>query len=941
LSDAAPGPGLSFGLLGPLLVHDGERERTVPAGRLRSLLAALLLGRGRVVSRDALVAAVWGDRPPPSADRTLYSYVNRLREALGPRAADRVRTSPAGYLLALHPGELDLDRAADLLTGAHADREAGRWEAVRAACTDALDLWRGEPLIDVGELADRAGEQHRLTELRLQTVETRIAADLALGRHAALVGEVAALCRAHPFRERFAALHMLVLYGNGRQHEALAAYGAIRQTLLAEAGLEPGPDLRDLHRRILRADPDLLPARPPAPDPAAVPPAPVLLPTPAQLPPAPADFTGRQDAVDRLTALLGTLAPAGPTQAVAVTGPGGVGKSALAVHTAHLLRRLFPDGQLFVRLDGADRPGRTGEVQQRFLRGLGLPTAALPTDPVELTALYRSVTSSRRLLVLVDDARTGAELEQLRPTGPGSALLATSRTLLPDLPGLHLLPLDALDPAHCHELLGRIAGPARMAAEPAAVASLVRSCAGLPLAVRIAGARLATRPGRPVRLLADQLADARTRLDLLAIGDLNVRASFQVSFDALEGTELPRALALLSQWSGAELSAAAAAALLARPPAAAEALLEQLVDLNLLETPRPSRYRLHDLVRLCAAERASAALAPDARTSAAHRLVTWYAHSVAALDAAIAPNRRRVGLTGEPAAPLPPLEDRTAALAWFEAEQANLAAVVQLSAGLADHPHTWQLAVASWGAFLGERLLPTLLDCHELGLAGARAAGDRDAEAWILNGLGAALLELRRHHEAEPVLAEALAIRREIGDTAGEGLTLNNLAVLAHRRSDITAVLSLLHSAVALHRRTGNRDGEAMALSNLGQMLPLPDRAAEAVASLHEALAIRRALGDDRATSMVLDGLGVVHRRTGALDPALAALDEAVLLARPAGARHAEAMCLLNRAQVLAELGQPERARTDLVRARELFTALGAAEQAAEAAALLTGAGQP
>lgn len=518
-----------FGLLGPLLIHDGHQTRPLAARRQRALLAALLLQPNRVLSRTALAQAVWDGSPPAAAETTLHSYAMRLRKALGPVAGARVITLAPGYLVELDPAELDVDVFAGLRAAGRDHSAAGRWEEAREAYVRGLDLWRGEPLVDVEGLAGRDEEVHRLEELRLQTVEARIDADLRLGADVSLIAELSALTTRHPYRERLAGQLMLALYRCGRQGEAGAVYRLTRRTLAEEIGVEPGQELRALHRRILGGDPDLahetgpvaggayastsIPAAATAPASSSASTSasdaenqPAPAPAPAQLPPPIADFTGREEHIQLIRDLLADAEC--PPRAIAITGIGGVGKTTLALQAAFQLRADFPGGRLFASMAGTtDRPAVPADVQRRFLKSLGVKAEALPTDSLELTASYRSTLSELRLLIVLDDVRDAQQARDLLPTGAGSAAIVTSRASLTGLEGATAIELTGLTAAESRDLLGRLAGPGRITGDAEAADAVVRSCSGLPLAVRISGARLAARPGWRIRDLADRLAD--------------------------------------------------------------------------------------------------------------------------------------------------------------------------------------------------------------------------------------------------------------------------------------------------------------------------------------------------------------------------------------------------------------------------------------------------
>jgi DNA-binding SARP family transcriptional activator len=416
-----------FCLLGPLQVRVGGTDVPVRAARQRAVLAALLLSANQVVPVAELAALLWGASPPPSARVAVQNYVLRLRKALGEAGRARISTQlgqPGGYLIRVEPGELDVHRFEALLAGARAAAGTGAWETAAERARAALALWRGEPLADV-ESAGLAGrEGARLAGLRLQALEARIEADVRLGGHAEVITELQRLIGEHPRRERFHAQLMLALYQYGRRAEALAAYRRARGVLIAELGTEPGAELRELHQRMLAADPGLgAPAVAPGP----------ARPVPRQLPAVATAFTGRAAELTELTSLLDR---AGGGQAVpigVIGGPAGAGKTTLAVRWAHQVAGRFPDGQLYVNLGGADWPVPAGVALAAFLTALGLPGDQIPAEPGERAARFRSLLAGRRVLVVADNAWSA---EQVRPLLPGSGACMAVVTSRDPLAGL-------------------------------------------------------------------------------------------------------------------------------------------------------------------------------------------------------------------------------------------------------------------------------------------------------------------------------------------------------------------------------------------------------------------------------------------------------------------------------------------------------------------------
>ncbi|GHB05016.1 AfsR/SARP family transcriptional regulator [Streptomyces termitum] len=790
-------------MLGPVRAWRGDEPLATGSPQQRALLAALLLRGGRTATAAELIDALWGEEPPSQALAALRTYASRLRKVLG---ADVLVSESGGY--ALRAGDLDLARARALAGEAEKLRAGGERTAARARLADALDLWEGEVLASVpGPYAE--GQRTRLEEWRLTLLETRLDVDLEIGAHAEAVSELTALTAAHPLRERLRELLMLALYRGGRQAEALAVYADTRRLLADELGVDPTPELSRLQRRILQGDTEL--ARPVEEQaPAAAP-----LARPAQLPATVPDFTGRAAFVRELGARLSTAE--GSVMAVsALAGIGGVGKTTLAVHVAHEARRHFPDGQLYVDLQGAGARAAAPEtVLGSFLRALGTPDAAIPDSVQERAALYRSTLDGRRVLVLLDNARDAAQIRPLLPGTAGCAALVTSRIRMVDLAGAHLVDLDVMSPEEALQLFTRIVGAERVRAEREASLDVVAACGFLPLAIRIAASRLAARRTWTVSVLAAKLADERRRLDELQAGDLAVKATFELGYGQLEPAQA-RAFRLLGLADGPDISLAAAAAVLDLPLWDTEDLLEALVDTSLLESAAPGRYRYHDLVRLYARACADRDEHPPTEKEAAlSRLLDFYLSTAARVYAIERPGDRLVDHLERTAYEGLSFTDRHEAQDWLYAESRCLLSCVRQSAAA---PATLRRAVdLLWASLdLAEsgtdskeyeavatvlreaavrtgdvraqgRAAITLAYVHQLsgrfdlageeaGRARALATGSPDPLplCWASNLLGVVAFYRARYEEAEEHLVRAIEDFRRCEDLAGEASALCN-----------------------------------------------------------------------------------------------------------------------------------------------------------------------
>ncbi len=586
-------PELRFSLLGPVRAWRGAEQLPTGSPQQRALLAALLLRQGRTATAAELIDALWGEDPPSQALAAVRTYAARLRKVLGAG----VLVSESGGYAVRSPGEgaLDLVVAQDLAAEAEKARAAGALDQARKLMRQTLELWDGEALAGVpGPYAET--QRVRLEEWRLQLLESRLDMDLEQGSHAEAISELTALTAAHPLRERLRELLMLALYRSGRQAEALAVYADTRRLLADELGVDPRPGLQDLQQRILQADPNLAEPSAPVHKPGAVPV------RPAQLPATVPDFTGRTTVVHEVRNVLASAAGSEHRVMVvaALAGIAGVGKTTLAVHVAHQVRPDFPDGQLYVDLQGAGpRPADPEAILGSFLRALGVADSAIPPSLQERAALYRSLLDGRRVLVVLDNAQDAAQVRPLLPGAEGCAALVTSQARMTGLVGAHLADLDVMSPQEALSLFTKIVGAHRVGAESEAALDVVRACGFLPLAIRIAAARLASRRTWTVSVLAAKLADERHRLDELQAGDLAVKASFELGFAQLEPAQA-RAFRLLGLADSPDISLDAAISLLDCGADEAEDLLEDLTDAGLITPREPGRYQLHDLAWLYA-----------------------------------------------------------------------------------------------------------------------------------------------------------------------------------------------------------------------------------------------------------------------------------------------------------------------------------------------------
>ncbi|MFE3515502.1 BTAD domain-containing putative transcriptional regulator [Streptomyces sp. NPDC059166] len=968
-----------FRILGPLEIHAGGRTVPLQGARQRSLMAMLLLSPDRVVSVDSLAEAVWHGKPPATARNQIAICVSAVRKTFKTAAGidDILATSHPGYMLLSGEHRIDaveFDRAAAL------GREACRSGRIQEACThfeEALAMWRGPALDGIG--AERVEtESARLESLRLDVYEEYTGLRIRLGRHRELLGELTAFTREHPLREQALAHLMLAQYRSGRRADALEAYRRGHRRLADELGIDPGPALQELHDSILADAPDLGAPR------ATVTVAPQA-PVPAQLPSDIASFTGRDAELRSLDRLLERVG-SGALTVGTVTGTGGVGKTALAVHWAHQVAARFPDGQLFADLrgyDGEEAPRRPDTVLDGFLRALGVPVSQIPEGRDERADLFRSVLDGRRVLIVLDNARSSAQIRPLLPGTGQCCVLVTGRDAMDAaLAGdysLRSLNLGPLDDGEAVDLLVKVAGDDWLATDPVGTARLVELCDRLPLALRIAAARLAAKPHWSVRTLVTRLEDQRRRLDELSPDERGVRAGLRLSHRDLApgAARMFRRLGLLAV---PDFAAWAGAALLDIDPVDAEDLIEELVDAQLLEPRRPGadgqvRYRFQELVRLFARECAYAEEGEEDRGEAARRAYAAW------LGLAEEAHRRLYGgdftvvRAKAPGHPLPrhlvnALLDGP--MDWFEAERAAITGLVEQIAhavttgeGHRDNAsYAWGLTTASVGLFQSRNFLEDWRRCAEVSLAVARRVGDPLGEATMLHSLGTLEivrweyesahqrlgLALRRFEELDEQRGRALTLRnmalcerhwgalrlaaehgqesleafRAVGDQYGEAYVLGLLAKIALERGAATASLELAAEAVARCRALGTARGEAQSSVRYAEALTWLGEGRRAEKACRRALDLVRQTGDLRGEAHALRALGEALWRQDRTADAEAALREGLVVAREVPDRFLEgqAAAVLGCLLVLRgdRAGAVERVRD----AARLFTEAGA-----------------
>lgn len=971
-----------LGILGPLVVTaDGQRLK-ITSARQRVVLALLGLYPGHVVTVETMVDSVWPEGPPATARTQISICVAALRRMFASAGAGEalILTEFPGYRLDSSGIEIDRTVFDEQTARAEQAVREGQLAEAERRYAHALGLWRGSALAGITGLVAES-EAAGLNERRLAVHDDAIAVQLELGHHDHALSEAVALVREQPLRERTVSLLMLAQYRSGLRAESLELYRRTRQTFINELGIEPGPSLIRLHAAILRDDPSLAPAAPSREEAelfgagAGPPPATAFV-VPSELPPATHGFVGRGSELAGLDS-LSTLAQAGrgPTVGL-ITGVAGVGKTSLAVHWAHQAADRYPDGRLFADLAGYDeRQGlaSAAEILSQFLRSLGVHSRRIPERPAERAALYRSILSDRRVLVVLDNAGSFEQVHPLLPSSSGCTALITSREQLQSLvvaPPRARIRLGVLPQTDALALLSGIVGQDRVAAAPADAARVVEFCDRLALAVRVAGARLASKPHWTIGRMADRLSDEGQRLDELSHGDARVRAGLDLSYRHLK-PDAARMYTMLGMLDVPDFAAWVGAALLGIPIEQAEELIEQLVDMQLLEVSGVDftgalRYCFQKLL-LHARERGGEA-DPAERDRALGRVMHAY------LALAAEAHRREYG--GEftvlssalPHQEVDPELARTLLaepLEWFEAERRSLISMVRQGAGSGRGEIAWNLAMSMVSLFEVRNYIDDWRTCCEYALTGAEAEHDVRGQACMLHDLGAVALRRRelntaaayferalrlytdigemrgramtlrslaiverlegRLDQAEKRLVEALPVLQDVGDLSSEAHVLNNLAQIALDRRTPGAALPLALEAVRVSERIG-RGGErnlAQSVHRLARAQLALEQWAAAAQSFRRVIEIVRAKSD--LVGLAHAVFGLAETRLGEADPvgALADMSEALELTRQIDSPLLEGQIMLAMSEIERGSGARERAQDLLDRAHVLFERTG------------------
>ncbi|MFI0942420.1 AfsR/SARP family transcriptional regulator [Streptomyces sp. NPDC021020] len=937
---------LSFQVLGPLKVSADGRSLQLRSARQRTILAVLLLTPGRVVSVDSLAEAVWHSEPPATARNQIAICVSALRKTFRDeaRVEGLIETVPPGYVLHTAGHYVDVVDLYESAAAAGAAAEAGDPDAAASRFENALALWDG-PVLDGMDGGSLTEVVRRLTELKVDLAEEYAAVQLRQGRYRSVVESLGPLVAEHPLREHARAVLMQAYHLSGRRSEALGCYREGRRVLIAELGVEPGAELQELHRTVLEGD-GPAPVRPPAPAPAppAVPaplavaaapetvPAPAPAATPAvphQLPLPPEPFVGREAELELLGRLVQpALGPGGglPVRIAAICGAAGVGKSALAQHWADRVAQRFPDGQIYLDLQGLrTHGGVTPEAAlDRALRALGVPGASIPEGIQDRAALYRSTLDGKRLLIVLDNA---GSLEQIRPLLPGrgpSRALFTSRDPFNGLAGAVAavrIELHGMSTTESLNLLAATIGDQRVAAEPAAARRLVDLCDRLPLALRIVATRLLSDHQWSLRRMVARMEDRRERLDVVSPGESGVRSSLWLSYRALsvQAARLYRQLSVLDvpdfpPWIGAPI--------LGVPPGVSEELLHQLAGAQLLERCSVrgggTRFRIPELMRLFAQERCLAEDGVQEREQTLDRVLS------AMLTLVYAAQEQLYG-KGEVAPHVPAhiqelpggavSELVSDPIEWFEGEREALGALVAQAARDGQEGRAWVLAIGSVPFFETRNYLEDWRRAADSALEGAQRAGDTHGAGTMLRSLGTLAIYQRRYDEARERLLTALDLLEQTDDTQGRAIVRRNLAVCARFCGELAEAARYCEASLVLFRQAGDSSGLSHALGLLAQIEIEQGNPERGVELSNQAIEVSYEAGSLRSRTQNLYRLAEALLSAGQSEQAERVCHDVVGLTRGQRDRlgEAHALCVLGEAQW--RQNEPHKARASLLRA--------------------------
>lgn len=891
---------MRFGILGhPVVWRDGQEVR-LTTRRSRAVLAYLLLSADHSASVDVLIDAIYGDTPPRSARNQVHRGVGEIR-----KSGITVDVQGNVYRLEAAEDEIDAFTFVSLYQQACLLADEGDYSAVAQTLETALGLWRGPALLGLDSdvfLTEAAVWNER----RVAALEVRIDADLALGRHREVTARLRRLVSRYPLRERFYGQLMVALYRSQRGSEALQVFTDLEERLREELGVDPGPELQEIRLQVLRQDAALELSPPPAA-------------TPKQLPPLPGTLFGRDTELARIVTLLEQCERSRP-RAVVVAGPGGAGKTSLCIAAAHHLAGGYPDGQLFADCSDphAALPG--------FLTALGVPDPELPEGADACAKLLRRMISSRRMLMVLDDVRDPELIRRLLPDGSGCTIIANSRAVRVQLPGVMNMTISALAPEDARALLAARLGEPRMAAEPEAIDRVVELCGGLPTALHAAAAKLEARRHWPVSRLVERLTDPTLILDELAM-----RPTLQHDYGVLPARQ--RAVIRKMGFLGLPMvSVETVAALEDLSPDATENLMEEMVEAHLLSTDDGQEFGCHPWLLSFGAERAAAEDHPDELSAALERaLGAWLVRTDSA----------RVGLLGRghslPQGSalryIPPgqTDMSLTGSAWLAKNLGMIMLLVRRAAAAGLHESCWELAIAPLELFQSGGYFEEWSQSHEIALTSVCTADNVRGQATLYHSLGQRSLLLGDYVRAGELLTRARELFARLHDDHGHGLALCLLGHLARVCLDAIEARRIYENAIDLLRAGDDRVAEADALGGLAIVLHHMDEPDASHAALDRALALCREGGSLRSEAQIRQHMAVHVAKTGRPQDAHPELLRALEIARYIEDRVMQSKILLALGTTQILLGDPEAATRRLAEAEKIAMAAGVSRVAVRA----------
>lgn len=896
---------MRYGLLGSTVVSGAP----IGPRQVRVVLAVLLSQANQPVTTELLAQALWPRGAPDTAQTILQGRVSALRKILGPRGREVIQTTQGSYTLRVDEGEFDVAEFIRLTEEGHRVADHGDLTEASRLLRAGLELWRGKALQDCQGGPVLTGYASRLEERKLAALEKRYELDIALENPQEAIGGLTELVAEDARQENFAALLMDALTAVGRTADAQQVFDNTCAAL-GRLGVSLGPRLRQARSRLDAAT-------------GITAPAPSVVRRPAQVPAQIPDFTGRDGVLERISAAL----TGDGSKLVALGGPGGIGKSTLAVRAAHLLRFEFDGGQVVADLSA--EPAQPSDVLRRFLLSVGVPEEAIPHGFVERQQLWRSRTADARVLVLLDDARDETQVRALLPSGEACGVLVTARKRMLGLAGATTIPVDAFTGEEAEALLSGAVGAERLAAEPRATRRLLGLCAGLPLAVRIVGAKLAARPHETIEELCERIGAGRSRLAELRAGDLDVRATIEPSYTDCAG-QPRRALRLLGVLGLPAVSRPLLARLLDVPEAAATEAAESLVEAQLLQVSGRDAfgqvcYRMHDLIAEFAREKAESEETSESLEAALDRVLGALLGALHAAD-----QRLRLqpgGGTARQHGPESP--DPLARCAqeapseWCANEAGNVVAAIRAALDRGWWDRAWVLADAFARV---ARVRPGMASARTiavLGMYAARRAGQLWAEATSLRRLGEVHWERVTAASTLRYLRAAAARFERLRDDTELARTLIVEADVLGDTGQVSEARERLDQSIRLAKAAGAGSVHAAALHQLGSLLADLGELMGAEHCFVESLALAREAGDERAVISALKRRADVLRRGRRYDEARALLEEALEITATVGDTHWEAHVLRSLGEVQRYAGELTAARENMVRSLELFTEHG------------------